>query len=94
MMGRIHADMFFQDRYLLNEVHVKIKLVRSRNSFCLMSAEEFKVKIENAIMFVRQVKLSLSVFLAHAKALDNALQNIQYVVQCVRPLPFQTVFET
>ena len=31
MMGRIHADMFFQDRYLLNEVHVKIKLVRSRN---------------------------------------------------------------
>ena len=58
MMGRIHADMFFQDRYLLNEVHVKIKLVRSRNSFCLMSAEEFKVKIENAIMFVRKVKLS------------------------------------
>jgi len=72
MMGRIHADMFFQDRYLLNEVHVKIKLVRSRNSFCLMSAEEFKVKIENAIMFVRKVKLSPSVFLAHAKALDNA----------------------
>jgi len=24
MMGRIHADMFFQNRYLLNEVHVKI----------------------------------------------------------------------
>ena len=53
MMGRIHGDMFFQDRYMLNEVHVKMKLVRSRNSFCLMSAEEFKVKIENAIMFVR-----------------------------------------
>ena len=72
MMGRIHAGMFFQYRYLLNEVDVKIKLVRSRNSFCLMSAEEFKVKIENAIMFVRKVKLSPSVFLAHAKALDNA----------------------
>jgi len=42
MMGRIHADMFFQDRYLLNEVHVKIKLVKSRNSFCLMAANEFK----------------------------------------------------
>ena len=72
MMGRIHADMFFQDRYLMNEVHVKIKLVRSRNSFCLMSANEFKVKVENAIMFVRKVKLSPSVFLAHAKALENA----------------------
>ena len=72
MMGRIHADMFFQDRYLLNEVHVKIKLVRSRNSFCLMTADAFKVKIEAAVMFVRKVKLSPSVFLAHAKALENA----------------------
>jgi len=31
MIGRIHADIFFQNRYLLNEVNVKIKLVRSRN---------------------------------------------------------------
>ena len=72
MMGRIHADMFFQDRYLVNEVHVKIKLIRSRNAFCLMSADEFKVKIDSAIMFVRKVKLSPSVFLAHAKALENS----------------------
>jgi len=55
-----------------NEVHVKIKLVRSRNSFCLMSADELKVNVENAIMFVRKVKLSPSVFLADAKALENA----------------------
>ena len=72
MMGRIHADVFFQDRYLLNEVHVKIKLIRSRNGFCLMSANEFKVKIDSAIMFVRKVKLSPSVFLAQAKALENS----------------------
>ena len=37
-----------------------------------MSADEFKVKIENTIMFVRKVKLSPSVFLAHAKALESA----------------------
>jgi len=60
MLCRIHA-MFFHDRYLLNEVHVKIQLVRSRNSFCLMTAGEFKVKIESVIMFVRKVKLSPSV---------------------------------
>ena len=47
------ASSSIQPFGLLNEVHVKIKLVRSRNSFCLMSAEEFKVKIENAIMFVK-----------------------------------------
>jgi len=52
MIGRIHVDIFFQSRYLLNEVNVKIKLVRSRNTFSLIGANEFGVKIESAIMFV------------------------------------------
>jgi len=30
MMGRLHANIFFQDRYMLNEVNVKIKLVRAK----------------------------------------------------------------
>jgi len=72
MIGRIHADIFFQNRYLLNEVNVKIKLVRSRNSFCVMSANPFQAKVDSAIMFGRKVKLSSSVFLAHAKALENS----------------------
>jgi hypothetical protein len=70
MMGRLHADIFFQDRYMLNETGVKIKLVRSKDTFCLMGAEA-KVKIIHASMFVRKVKLSPSVFLAHAKTLEN-----------------------
>ena len=73
MIGRIHADMFFQSRYLLNEVDVKIKLTRSRDEFCTMSAatDASNVKVVCAILFVRKVKLSPSVFLAHAKALEN-----------------------
>ena len=47
MMGRLHADIFFQDRYMLNEVGVKIKLVRSKDSFCLMGAAS-KVKTIHA----------------------------------------------
>ena len=69
MMGRLHADMFFQDRYLLNEVGVKIKLVRSKDLFCLMGA--CKVRILHASMFVRKVKLTPSVFLAHARTLER-----------------------
>jgi len=74
MIGRIHADLFFQNRYLLNEVNVKIKLTRSRDSFCTKSpaAQASKVKIVSAIMFLRKVKLSTSVFLAQVKALENA----------------------
>jgi len=36
MMGRRHADIFFQDRYMINEVGVKIKLTCSKDDFCLM----------------------------------------------------------
>jgi len=38
MMGRLHADIFIQDRYMLNEVGVKIKLIRSKNAFCVIIA--------------------------------------------------------
>ena len=70
MMGRLHADIF-QDRYMLNEVGVKIKLVRSKDVFCLMGAVPCKVRIMHASMYVRKVKLTPSVFLAHAKTLKH-----------------------
>ena len=70
MMGRLHADVFFQDRFMLNEVNVKIKLIRSKDAFCLMGTAA-KVQIVHASMFVRKVKLMPSVFLAHAKTLEN-----------------------
>ena len=70
MVGRLHADLFFQELFMLNEVGVKIKLIRSRDTFCLMGAAS-KVRIIHASMFVRKVKLMPSVFLAHAKTLEN-----------------------
>jgi len=71
MIGRIHADIFFQERYLVNEVTVKIKHVRSKDAFCIMSANDHKAVIVKSILFVKKVKLSPSVALAHAKALEN-----------------------
>jgi len=72
MMDRLHADIFFQDRYMINEVGVKIKLTRSKDDFCLMEAMVGKVQIVQASMFVRKVKLMPSVFLAHAKTLERS----------------------
>ena len=37
MMGRLHADLFLQDRFLLKCVSVKIWLVRSKYVFSLMA---------------------------------------------------------
>jgi len=69
MMGRLHADIFFQDRYMLNEVGVKIKLIRSKNAFCVMG--NGKVVITHASLFVKKVKIMPSVFLAHAKTMKQ-----------------------
>jgi len=69
MMGRLHADIFFQDRYMLNEVGLKIKLIRSKHVFCVMGAG--KAVITHASLFVQKVKIMPSVFLAHAKTLER-----------------------
>ena len=72
MMGKLHCDLFAQDRYLVNNVDVSVKLTRSKNEFCLMGdANDYKVKIEEIYLIVRKVKLSSSVLLAHAKALEK-----------------------
>jgi len=85
MLGGIHSDLFFQDRFLPNDVNIKIRLVRNKDAFCLMSSAAgaaFKVRILECKLYVRKVKLSPSVFLAHAKALEvgNAKFPIRRVV--------------
>jgi hypothetical protein len=73
MIGRIHSDIFFQDRYMLNEVNARIKLIRNNDAFCLMAtgARQFKVLITAASFLIRKVKISPSVYLAHAKTLES-----------------------
>lgn len=61
MLGRIHADLFYQDKYLLNKVSMKIRCVRSKYSFSLMAggvSPSFKIKIQEAILFVRKVSIN------------------------------------
>ena len=61
---------------MLNEVNVKVNLVRNMDLFCLMSGEanpSYKVKLNSAVLLVCKVQLSPSVFLAHAKALESGL---------------------
>jgi hypothetical protein len=75
LVGRLHTDLFFQSRYMLNEVNTRIKLTRSKDSFCLMSseAELYKIKIVSAVMRIRKVKIAPSIYLAHAKVLESGM---------------------
>ena len=82
LMGRLHADLFFQEKYLPNDVTIRIRLVRSRNTFCLMSStpeEGFKVRILECKVYVRKIKLSPNVLVAHARALE--VGNAKYPIR-------------
>jgi len=54
---------------MLNEVGVKIKLIRSKNAFCVMG--NGKVVITHASLFVRKAKIMPLVFLAQAKTMEQ-----------------------
>jgi len=75
MIGRLHSDIFFQPRYMLNEVNTKIRMSRSKDSFCLMCAggNTYRVVIVSAALFIRKVKVSPSVYLAHARTLEQGM---------------------
>jgi hypothetical protein len=74
MEGRIHSDLFAEDRYILGAVPIKIKLVRSRDLFCLVSSTEnpnFKVVIEECLFRVRRVNVAPSIILTHSQSLQQ-----------------------
>ena len=82
MMGRIHSDIFFQEKLLMNGIDVRIRLVRRKDSFSLVSTEAaptFKIKIIRVVLRARKVRIS--VYLAHAKALEFA--NATYPIRRV-----------
>jgi hypothetical protein len=72
MMGKLHLDLFCQEKYLLNHVNLKIKLRRSRDVFTLMAdADNYKIKIKDFALFLRNVQLSPAVRMGHVNALEK-----------------------
>lgn len=75
LIGHLHCDVFNQDRLLINGVEMRIRMVRSKDSFSLMDSSadgKFKVQIKDASLIVRRVKISPGVLLAHAQTLSRA----------------------
>ena len=77
MMGRLHADVFNQNRLLLDGVDVHIQLTRSEDRFCIMAprgenAQNYKIKLEEASLFIRKVQVLPSARLGIYKGLSTA----------------------
>jgi len=72
LIGHLHCDVFNQDKFLINGVEVRLRLVRSKDSFCLMESNgASKIHILDASLLVRRAKISPGVLLAHARMLSK-----------------------
>lgn len=72
LIGHLHCDVFNQDKFLINGVEVRLRLVRSKDSFCLMESNTAsKIHILDATLLVRRAKISAGVLLAHARMLSK-----------------------
>lgn len=73
LIVRPHADIFFQRRFILNGVDMKLKFVRNHNSLVLMAGENAtcKQKILNTSFFLRKVKINSGIPLKHIENLEK-----------------------
>ena len=74
MAGPLFCDVFKSERLLLSFVDLKVILNRNVNAFCIMSdidGAAHKVKLTEAYLKVRKVKVSPSVSIAHELALKK-----------------------
>ena len=82
LYGRLHLDLFMQERFLVNGVDMKLKLIRSKPGFVLMGERaDYQIKLEQVHLYVRKVTLNPAVLLAHTKALNKT--PVKYPVQRV-----------
>ena len=74
MSGPLFCDVFKSERLLLSFVDLKVILNRNVNAFCIMSDindAAHKVKLTEAYLKVRKVKVGPSVSIAHELALKK-----------------------
>lgn len=73
LMTRLYCDIFNSDRYLLDNVNIKIVLTRNKPEFYIKhkrGMQKVNVVIQQAILLIRRVKISPQITLAHTNALS------------------------
>ncbi len=68
LMAPIHADPFLQDRFLLNNMEVRLELHRNSDNFCLNSfaaeAPDVQINVVSMVWYVRKVDILKSLALS------------------------------
>ena len=89
LQGRIHSDLFDQEKLILNVVDLTVKLHRYKPEFCLLSADAApadKIIIVDAILYEKDIELTPSVFNAINTVLND--KNAQYAITRTTPKVF------
>ena len=89
LQGRIHSDLFNQEKRILNGVDPMVKLHRHKPEFCLLSgdtAPAYKITIVDAIFYVKKIELTPSVFNAINTVLSDKIA--QYAITRTTPKVF------
>ena len=87
--GGIHSDLFNQEKLILNGVDLTVKLHRQKPEFCLLSvdiAPAYKIIIMDAILYIRKIELTPSVFNAINTVLND--KNAQNAIMKTTPKVF------
>jgi hypothetical protein len=72
LVAPIHCDLFNQNKYMLNNVDLRLTMYRNSDDFCLLSpgaAESYKIKVQNMKWCVQAVEVSKTVGLALERTL-------------------------
>ena len=83
LQGRIHSDLFNQEKLILNGVDLTVKLHRHKPEFCLFSADTTPAY---TIFYVKKIELTPSVSNAINTVLND--KNAQYAITRTTPKVF------
>ena len=73
MIGHLHSDVFNQQKCLINGVEMRVRLVKSKDPFCILDygTTSAKIHLNEVNLRVFRVKISPNILIAHHKALSR-----------------------
>ncbi len=90
IQGRVHADIFNQDKLILNGVDINVKFHRHKNTFAILSEDAapaaHRITILDAVLYVKKVFVAPS----HFNAINTVLKDstVKYPITRVSPKVF------
>jgi hypothetical protein len=93
--GKLHCDIFNINRYMLNNMDIRVVLTRNNPEFYLKGPDvtnNTRIQVTETFLKVRRASISPSIMLAHSMALEktHAKYPIKRVIVRTLPIPFSS----